>query len=187
MPTAKVDAEGKCLFWASSMAARAYGAGQDPPHYIMQRKTLLLALMGSLALLSSCSQEPAEQPGASENASETDTARRDVTQQTNPLTGTSAELVRIRELPSDAFFQEYCYPGAKVLDVKDIFGTPTVWLSSSDDYEKIDAFYKQKFTKPDGTIEGRMGAYYRMTEESRMQKAGFTKRVGGGCDIVLSM
>ncbi len=153
----------------------------------MKRTTALLALLGSLLLSTACTQEPEAVPQTPEQQPAKTGPKMEIDKTINPLTGQTTTQVRITELPSDAFFQEHYYPGAKVIDVKEIFGIPTVLLSSTDDYDKIDAFYKKKFTAEDGTVQGREGSYYRMTSRNRMEKAAFNKKPGGICEIALSM
>ncbi len=152
----------------------------------MIRRTPLLLL---LALSPACGQQELEvaPPTPPVDAAKEAKPLTEVSQHINPLTGQPVTQARIKELPNDKFFQEYAYPGAEVLDVKEVFGTPTVWLHSRDEFAKIDAFYKKKFIKEDGSIEGRPGTYYRMTKQNRMEKASYQTVSGGGCDIVLTM
>lgn len=94
---------------------------------------------------------------------------------------------RIQQMPSNRFFQENYYPGSAVIDVKRIFGSPTVLLVTQDSFEAIDAFYAKSFTLPDGTLEGRPGSYYRMTNGGGMERVQIQKADNGGFKIVLQL
>ncbi len=103
-----------------------------------------------------------------------------------PFSGeVGAAVQRIQTLPSDRFFQENYYPGSSVVDVKRIFSVPTVKLASGDPFEKIDAFYRERFTGEDGEVQGRTGLYYRMTPEQRMERVEIKQVSEGRCEIVL--
>ncbi|MFT7487529.1 MAG: hypothetical protein ACI9F9_003390 [Candidatus Paceibacteria bacterium] len=150
----------------------------------MFRYTPLLLLS---VILPACGGDESSDPETTSDEPEviTEAPQVEITNELNPLTGQTVQTVRITELPSDEFFQSYAYPEAKVLDVKEVFGTPTVWFSSTDGFEAVDAFYKAKFTSEDGTLEGHPGTYYRMTKNNRMEKASF-KQTSTGCEIVLA-
>lgn len=106
----------------------------------------------------------------------------------DPFTGRPIEVrTRITELPADPFFQEYNYPGSRVLDVKMLFMAPTVWLHTEDSYEDVDAHYRKLFTNPDGEVSGRAGRYYHQMEDGTLQKVTFSRAESEGTRIVLSM
>jgi hypothetical protein len=106
----------------------------------------------------------------------------------HPFSGElGATVQRIQTLPSDRFFQENYYPGSSVVDVKRVFSIPTVKLASDAAFAEIDAFYRERFTGPDGEVQGRPGLYHRMTPENRMERVEIREVPGGRCEIVLQM
>jgi len=105
----------------------------------------------------------------------------------NPFSGESRGPDRVQQLPSDPFFQENYYPDSAVIDVKRIFGSPTVLLVSPDPFEAIDAFYAKKFTAADGTLQGRPGSYYRMSNGGGMERVQIEEADAGGYKIVLQL
>lgn len=109
--------------------------------------------------------------------------------QADPFGGTlgGGTVQRIQQLPSDPFFQKNYYPGSAVVDVKSIFGSPTVKLVSQASFEDIDAFYAKTFTQEDGTLEGRPGNYYRSLDGGRMERVQIQSADAGGFEILLQM
>lgn len=106
----------------------------------------------------------------------------------NPFNGeVQTAVTRIQVLPSDPFFQENYYPDSSVVDVRSIFGLPTVKLATDDSFEEIDAFYRERFRGPDGEVQGRNGRYHRMTDDNRMEKVSITRTDSGRHEIVLQM
>ncbi|MFT7669104.1 MAG: hypothetical protein ACI8X5_001804 [Planctomycetota bacterium] len=153
-------------------------------------KTPLLIIASLLLLpLSSCSDAPESEPQADSTAAKGAQQKLPANQGTpadpfqNPVT---ADAHRVTTLPEGAYFKEYQYPGSKVIDAKEVFGSTTVWLLSKDEYKVVDAFYAKKFTDEDGELEGNPGRYYRFTEDGGRERTSISERTGGGTEIIIS-
>lgn len=155
--------------------------------------TLTLAFLTSCG----CSQEPGERVESTPHETEaatteagtesSETSNDKPVLPINPFT-TAQEYKHKPNLtlPDDPFFVEYRYPGTEVFDVQTVFNSPTAWFSSSDGFEKIDAFYAKLFTDSEGKVHGTPGRYFRLTEDGRRERATIKRRTGGGCEVIIS-
>jgi hypothetical protein len=152
----------------------------------MKNPHLTLTLLLTALFVSSCRDSADEQPAPAVQTPPSAGSTEETAY--NPFTGEPFPAqYRITQLPSDEFFVQHNYPGSEVYDVRSVFGTPSVFLHTNDDFEKVDAFYKKKFTNSKGEVQGRLGFYYRELPDKRLQSARFDRRPGGGCIIELSM